>query len=275
MKAPMKLNASDIIALVSAVLAVLALFIGIYAALVTQRVATSGFQSAEKVKSDTATLLATLRSLMIKAALYSQQDPKTRNDEKRPDYIDIRPEKGVIQSFLISPTAVAYYAFVAQRSKKARDAGTKGEEWRIFFARLVDLSHSDNTYAAGLLAGKIEKMFDTVSDADLEKMSSNLEDIIASIKGMAREREHDTLIHVVVDEIGKGEPDFESFISFLRKQSINDPDVDLFWSAMSGDTKLAQDALKRGAKVSITEGEIKARYQQLWEKFKSDQKKGE
>ena len=53
-----KIEISEVIALVSAVFALLALFVSIYTALVTERVATSGFQSAEKVKSDTASLMA-------------------------------------------------------------------------------------------------------------------------------------------------------------------------------------------------------------------------
>jgi hypothetical protein len=269
----MKLNASDVIAIVSAMLAVLALFVGLYAAVVTQRVATSGFQSAERVKSDTATLLAALRGLMIKAALYSQQEPKTRDDEKRADFIDIKPEKAVIQSFLDSPTAVAYYAFVAGRSKSARAAGRESEDWRIFFYRLVQLMYETNTYDAGILAGQTEKMFDNVSDSDLEMMSSGLEDLVGSIKGIALERTNDVLISAFVDK-KKHEPDFKSFVAFLRKQGVKDPDVDLFWSAMSDDVNLTKDALKRGAKVNVTEGEIESRYKELWQKFKSQSLKG-
>jgi hypothetical protein len=264
----MKLGASDLIAIVSAVLAVLALFIGIYAAVVTQRVATSGFQSAEKVKSDTANLLAAFRGIMIKAALYSQQDPKTRDDEKRSGYIDNRPEKSAIQTFLNSPTAIAYYAFIADRSRKARETGKEGEDWRLFFLLLVQLLHNDNTYSAGLLAGKIEKMFDGVSDDDLEMMSSGLEDLVGSIKRIARERQNDVLISVFVDR-KKSVPDFKSFVAFIREQGIKDPEVDLFWAAMSGEGKLAEDALKQGAKVNVTEAEIIKRYKELWEKFSS------
>jgi hypothetical protein len=249
------------------------LFISIYAAYVTQRVATSGFQSAERFKSDTAGLLAALRGIMIKSALYTQQDPKTRDDDKGSDYIDIRPEKAAIQSFLNSSTAIAYYDYVARRSKKAEEAGRKGEDWRVFFLMLVTLLHTDNTYSAGVEAAKIEKMFDTLSEEDMEEMSSGLEDLVGSIKRISQDRQHDPLLYVIVDNAGKKEASFEDFVAFLRAQGIKDPDVDLFWSSANGDLDLAKDALRRGAKVNTTEGEIKARYKALWEKFNSEQKK--
>lgn len=267
------MKASDITALVSAAIAVIALFISIYAAYVTQRVGTSGFQSAERVKSDTASLLAAFRGIMIKSALYTQQDPKTRDDDKRSDYIDIRPEKAVIQSFLNSSTAIAYYGFAAKRSKKAQETGKKGEEWRVFFLMLVTLLYTDNTYSAGVQAAKLEKLFDTVSEEDIEEMSSGLEDLVGSIKRIVQDRQNDPLLYVIVDNLGKKDASFEGFVEFLRAQGIKDPDVDLFSSAASGDVALAEDALKRGAKLNTTEGEIKTRYKDLWQKFNSEQKK--
>jgi hypothetical protein len=56
----MLLKTSDVIALVAAVVAGLSLAISIYAIGSTERIATSGFQSAQKVKLDTAMLLAAL-----------------------------------------------------------------------------------------------------------------------------------------------------------------------------------------------------------------------
>jgi hypothetical protein len=260
---------SDVIAMVAAAVAFIALFIGIYAAYVTERVAGSGFQSAERVKADTASLLAALRGIMVKAALYTQQDPASRDDEKKPDYIDVRPEKAVIQGFLNSPTAVAYYVFVAERSKNATKAGKPGEEWRVFFLLIADLLRTSNTYSCGLQAAKIEKMFDTVSDDDIESMSSHLEDLVGSVKGMIRERQNDVLMSVFVDKLDSG-PDmneFEAFVGFLRSKGIKDPDVDLFWASTSGDTEVAKDALKRGARVNVTDKEIISRYQQLWKEY--------
>lgn len=262
---------SDVIAVVAAAISIIALFIGIYAAYVTQRVATSGFQSAEKVKSDTATLLAALRGIMVKAVLYSQQDRATRDDENKPNYIDIKPEKAVIQGFLNSPTAVAYYAFAAERSRKARKEGKKGEEWRLFFLMIADLLRTDNTYACGLQAAQIEKMFDTVSDDDMESMSSHLEDLVGSVQGILQNRQDDVLIKVLVDQPDRDPKleDFAGFMDFLRSRGIKDPDVDLLWSSANGEESLVKDALKRGAKLNVGGTEIIDRYKQLWEEYKA------
>jgi hypothetical protein len=271
----MVIKPSDVIALVSAAIAALALMLSLYATYVTQRVATSGFQSAERVKLDTAQLLSALRGVMIKSALYSQQDPRTRHDPQSPDYIDIRPEKAAIQSFLDSSTAIAYYDFVAGRSRKATDAGKAGEEWRLFFLNIAQLLHTGNTYNAGLLAGRIEKMFDTVSDDDLEQMSSGLEDLSAAVKRILQDRPHDPLLSVLVDAKSqeRDSQDFEGFVRYLRKQGVQDPDVDLFWSAMHGDPSLAEDALKRGAKVHTTDQELIARHKALWDAFQAAEAK--
>jgi hypothetical protein len=268
----MNLKASDLIALASAGVAFIALLIGIYAASVTQRVATSGFQSAERVKSDTAILLAALRSFMVKAALYSQQDPKLRNDKNFASYIDVQPERTIIQSFLNSPTAIAYYSFVTRKSKEATEAGRKGEEWRVFFLYIGQLTFDTNVYNAGKAAAKIERMLEKLSNDDLEEMSSSLEDLIGSIKTTIRDRKYDPLLEAFVG--AKSDTDdseaIQRFISYLRNQRLKDPDVDLLWAAGSGDAVVLKDALKRGAKVDVTTGEIISRYKEKWETFRAN-----
>jgi hypothetical protein len=264
----------DLIALVAAVIAVLALFISIYSAYVTQRVATSGFQSSEHVKSDTATLLATLRAIIIKGVLYTQEDKAVRDDPGNPDYIDIRPEKAMLQTFLSSPTAIAYYAFVAKKSRQATDAGRQGEEWRVFFLRLGQLMSTANQYAAAQQAAHIEKMFDTLTDEDIEGMSEGLEDLVGSIKSIMNERLHDPIFNVVVDKPGEQAIDAVEFVKYLREHGVKDPDVDLFWSAGSGDLDLTKDALARGAKINITDSEIIARYPEQLKSYLNALQKG-
>jgi hypothetical protein len=265
----MILKTSDVIALVSAAVAGLSLAISIYAISSQERVATSGFQSAQRVKLDTAELLSALRGIMVKAALYTQQDPKRRDDLNYSDYIDIRPEKASIQRFLNSATAVAYYAFVARKSSEARKAGKKGEQWRIFFLSLEQLLNTSNTYGAGKSAAKIETMFDDVSEEDIEEMSTGLEDLPGSVRKILKERPYDPIIQVMTELGAKGEADskFPDFVAYLREQGVKDPDVDLFWSAISGDKNVAEDALNRGAKLNTTQGDIISKYQDLWKRF--------
>jgi len=268
-----KIEISDVIALVSAVFALLALFVSIYTALVTERVATSGFQSAEKVKSDTASLMAALRGIMVKGALYSQLDKTTRDDSKSSGYVDIAPEKTVIQGFIDSPTALAYYAYAADRSKEAREQGDKPEAWRTFFLSLTDVLRTDNPYSAAKKAGELEKMFDAVSDRDLTEISSNLEDLPGSIKRVLQDRSYDPLIAAITsddDQISKD--DFKAFIKYLKNQGVKDPDVDLFQGVFANDVNVVKDALAHGAKTSTTDVAIVNLYKDQWEKFKASSK---
>ena len=123
----MKISFSDIVAIVSAGIALLALFIGLYASFVAQRVATSDFQAVELVKSETAQLISVLRSLVMKGVVWSQQDKERRDDPNFESYVDTKPERKLIETFQHSSTALAYYTFVAKKSKEARVSGKKGE----------------------------------------------------------------------------------------------------------------------------------------------------
>jgi hypothetical protein len=265
---------SDVIAMVAAVVALSALFISIYSAYVTQRVATSGFQSAEHVKSDTANLLAALRGIVIKGVLYTQQDQARRDEPTAPEYIDIRPEKAALQTFLNSSTAIAYYAFVAKKSRQANETGKSGEEWRTFFLLLGQLLSTSNQYSAARQAAHIEKMFDTITNDDIEEMSDGLEDLVGSIKSIMKERQYDPIFNVLVDRPGEQPFDFAEFVKYLREQGVKDPDVDLSWSVISSDVDQTKDAVSRGAKVHVTPSEIIARYPEQAKRFRATTQHG-
>ncbi len=265
---PDGLHVSDVIALASVLVAVVALAMSVYTTYITRHIATTGFQSAERVKSDTAVLLAALRGIMIKSALYTQQNPVIRNDRSRDDFIDISPEKAILQGFLNSSTAVAYYDLVAMKSRSAVEAGKQGEPWRVFFLYLATLLYTANTYAAGKWAARVEKMMDSLSEDDIKTMSNRLENLTGSIKRIAAHRKDDVLLHVLVDSKDEHQ-DFEAFIQFLHAKGIHDPDVDLFRSIISGDAKVREDALKKGARLSVTDTEIITRYKEEWKQFES------
>jgi hypothetical protein len=107
------------------------------------------------LKSDTATLLAALRGFMVKAALYSQQDPKLRDDKNFDAHLDIQPQRTIIQSFLNSPTAIAYYSFITKKNREATEARRKREEWRVFFIYIGQLTSETSVYGAGMVAAKL------------------------------------------------------------------------------------------------------------------------
>lgn len=273
---------SDFIAIGSAIIAVFALFVSVYAAKISHKVATSDFQTSEKVKADTAGLIAVLRSLMIKGIIYSQQDKETRDDAKLDGFVDIAPELAALREFTQGPTALAYYSFVLEKSKRAKKANVEGEYWRVFFLELGQLQQIKNPWTAALRAGKIERELGHLSADDFREIAGFLGNIPKAIKLLFQEREHDVLFDVMANmdatvareakERQRGIPEelFKDFVRFLReKKAINDPDLDLFWAAMSNDVKLLEGATERGAEINITSAVVIDRYKQYVTEFRN------
>ena len=267
------ISLTDTIAAIAAAISFIALFVGLYAASVSRQVESSGFQAVEKVKLETATFIAVLRSLMVKGALYTQQDQHRRDDPAFEAYLDIEPEQKAILEFMHSPTALAYYSFVAKKSKEARESGKKQEEWRVFFLQLGQLQQTKNPWSAARVAARLERQFDGLAEADFREIASNLDNLPKAIELLFSEREHDVLTYVLVEkEIDDGplsDDHFIDFVQFLRKdKSIDDPELDVFWAAASGDTQLLESAHQRGANLQITSGALIKRYQQWVPEFK-------
>ncbi len=256
----MKLSFSDIISIISILIA---FFVGLYATFVTRKVATSDFQAVELVKSETAQLIAALRALLMKGVIWSQQDKKRRDDPNFEGFVDTRPERKSIEKFLHSSTALAYYVFVARKSKEAREANKKGEKWRIFFLQLFELIHINHPWNAALFAAKLERFFDGINDDDIYEIAKNLENLPRAIELLIEERKHDPIIQAMFLMTNKtiNEENFIDFIKFLRKvKKIKDPEVDMFWAAHSGDLDLIKKAKLNGADLNVRSGEIIERY---------------
>lgn len=268
----MSMSLSDIMAAVSAVIAILALFVGLYATFVSRRVATGDFQAVERVKLDTAKLIAVLRSLMIKGIVYTQQDNQQRDDPTFEAYVDIVPEQKAMLEFMHSPTALAYYSFVARKSKVARKARRQGEEWRVFFLHLGELQQMKNPWRAANVAARLERQLNEVGEKEFREIASNLEDIPKAIALLFSEREHDVLTYVLVERDVSSEPitedNFMDFVKFLREvKGIDDPELDVFWAASSGDVQLLEAAHKKGANLQITSGALINRYKEFISEF--------
>jgi hypothetical protein len=267
----MKISFSDIVALVSAGISVLALFIGLYAAFVAQKVATSDFQAVEQVKLDTAKLIAVLRSLMVKGVVYTQQDKARRDSRDFESFVDISPERKAIEEFMHSSTALAYYSFVAKKSKVARNEGHNREDWRVFFLLLGELLQTANPWAAAMGAAKLERQFDRIGEPELREISQYLNDLPRAIALLFSERENDVITYVLVerDEGPISEADFMDFVKFLREEkSVQDYDLDTFWAAFTGDVELLERAHEGGADLQIRSGTLIDRYKEFVPEFK-------
>lgn len=273
----MKISFSDVVAIISVGIALLALFVGLYASFVAQRVATSDFQAVELVKSETAQIISVLRSFVMKAVVWSQQDKEKRDDPQFENFVDTRPERKSIENFLHSSTALAYYTFVAKKSKEARESGRKGEEWRTFFLQLSELQHTSHPWFAAKSAARLERLFEGISETDISEIASNLNDLPKAIELLFAEREHDVVMHVMVkpDDSAINEGNFMEFIKFLREiKKIDDPELDVFWGASSGEVKLIEEASNKGANLNINSGVLIDRYKEHiheFTKFESNQ----
>lgn len=129
----------DIVAVLSAAFSGMALVVSVGAAYLARQVTTGDFQAVEKVKTDTAKLIATLRATILKGVMYTQQERTQRDDPSWAEFISTEAERKAIEEFMLSSTALAYHSLVAKKSKAARDANVQGEEWRVFFLVLGDL----------------------------------------------------------------------------------------------------------------------------------------
>jgi hypothetical protein len=265
------LNTSDIIALGSAIVAVFALVASIQTAIITRRVETTGFKISEGVRDDTARLIATFRSLMLKGMLYTQQDFDKRDDPKSEAYIDVRSEKSEIQRFMLSPTALAYHLHAAQASAKSKSKDDAETRWRTFFLELVGMLNQRNPYLLATTAARMEAMIEPLTKGDLEQMADSLKDIGRALGVMMKAREHDTAIEALMQSAKEKEATEElthEFILFLERKGIDDPDVKLFSAVFGNDVPAAEAALKSGAKINVTTGEIRRRYQTDFDDFK-------
>lgn len=266
----MKVSFSDVVAIVAAGIALLALFVSLYASFVAQKVATSDFQAVELVKSETAQLISVLRTLVMKGVVYSQQDKEKRDMPDFDSYVDTKAERESIETFMHSSTALAYYTFVAKKSQEAREAKVKGEEWRTFFLQLSELRYTVHPWLAAKSAAKLERLFDGIDEKDISEIANNLDDLPRAIELLFSEREHDVVMHVMIkpDDSPINENNFIDFVRFLREiKSIDDPELDVFWSVTSGDIELLKKAQKKGANLTITSGTLINRYKEYISEF--------
>lgn len=266
----MEVSFSDVVAVVSAGVALLALFVSLYASFVSQRIATSDFKAAETVKSETAQFIAVLRSLVIKGVVYSQQNKEKRDSSDFEGFIDTRPEREAIEKFMNSPTALAYYSFVAKKSKIARGSGKNEEEWRTFFLLLAELQHTNHPWHAAKSAAQLERMFDGIREEDFREMANYLSDLPKAISFLLSEREHDVVMHVMVKHDDKeiNRDNFIEFVKYLREvKKVDDLELDVFWAASSDDVELIKYASEKGANLQVTADEIINRYREYVAEF--------
>ena len=246
---------------VSIAISLLALLASVFSTYLSVRTSTTlqsaDYQAYQKFKADTTRLLSTFRSIIHKATLSTQGG----------EPLDFTTEKNYVNEFLSSTTAFAYHAWVAEKSKRATEAGKQGEAWRVFFLQLVNLSRSDTPLKMGKIAADLELLFNSLSEEDLEEIATYLSDLPTGIRKVFEGREHDPLVQAFVELYGRQPSEADSKkdlakLHQLRKLGVNDPDVDLFVAVMTDNLELAKQARERGANLNATLGQVFSKYKE-------------
>ena len=224
----------------------------IYAAVISKKVTSSDYASSQRVKSETARLIAVLRSVVTKAT-YARLF-KTK--------MDLSYERELINQFINSTTALAYYAWMGLKSEQAGVVAP--EKWRLLFNHLSMLSRAEYPQKCVWLAVNVERMFNSLSEDDLSTIVGFNSDLRNAIANSKEGRGGDTLLEVVYQLVA-GEtakthethepPDHDLLIKqlqFLKEQAkVNDPNVDLFLAVLLGDTQGVSAAKERGADHNV------------------------
>lgn len=243
----------------SGIAIVISLATAFYAASVSREVSSSDYGASQRVKSETARLLASLRSMVIKgvdAAIFKED-------------ADLSSERQSINEFINSPTAFAYYAWAGLKS----DQAGKGvpEKWRLLFRHLSMLSHSDDPQEYVQLAARTERMFDSLEEKDLNVIVRFNSDLIYGIANAKQGRTGAPLletIHEMIQEDATQEGKYSEVtvrrLVFLKEQKdIDDPDVDLVLATLQQDAQGVRAALERGGNMNLP-------FEKLFERYKDE-----
>ena len=238
----------------------LSVVVALYAGSQNWELSTSDFKAQEQVKSDTAKLLSSLRSIMQKGALSTA----------RKGQVDISHEKKTISEFLTSETGLAYYAWVSEQSSKASKAGRRGEPWRLFFIYLSEISDMDHPYPAARRAADVAALFDKLGEEDIRRISEFNSDLIKAIA--AFEPDVVTQAFIALQEKSQEErsPDkLAAKLTYLKTLGIRDPNIDLFLAVLDGESvEAVKAAVEAGADVNMTDAVLLDKYKKELENFR-------
>lgn len=229
----------------------------VYTGFISQKLSSSDYQAEEQVKTDTAKLLSTLRSIMHKGALSSQTTGK----------VDFSHERRAISDFTTSQTGLAYYSWVDEKSSEAKKEGRAGESWRLFFLYLAELSNENDAYVAARRAADVEILFDQLTEGDISRISRFNSNLASAIAHNSKNRSGNVVISVFFSmqtesQEERSSDNFSAKLRYLKSIGIEDPNIDLFLGAMGDDDNIdaVRDALEAGAEVNMSDSALLAKY---------------
>ncbi|MEO0400583.1 MAG: hypothetical protein AAF224_14320 [Pseudomonadota bacterium] len=236
----------------------LALMLGALALLVTAQVESSAYKAKEQTKTDISGLLATLATIQTKSALWQTGQLES---------VDLTKESEIILAFSNSTTGFAMHNLAAQKSRLAKD---RGEEWRVFFLYIAEMSTmSENTSLMLNRAVRVQELLLSLSEKDLRAIGSSVSSLTSGISDFEKALDENVLIKAVrqstgeekdgPDSLGRSELVFKKF-QYLKQLGVEDPNIDMFLAVEGNDTTLLQNALNNGADPSITDSAVLNKY---------------
>lgn len=237
-----------------------AIVLGALALVANVQVQTSDFRAVQRVNEDTLRLMASLRSISLKAVWLTQQ--ATQLDARHASLFD--GERQVIQEFLTSTTAKAFYRHEARMSAMSEN---RGEEWRVFWLYLIGILRDEmptDYRSIAHSAVRAEDLLRGLRSEDITALIADVADLQRAIQTFGIERSTSIFTRAAHDVFG-GEQEVSVDLALeqlrvLKSQGIEDPDLDLFLAVDQGSTGDVQSALEAGAHPNITVGELLNRY---------------
>jgi hypothetical protein len=236
----------------------IALMLGAVALLVTARVESSDYKAQQQTKTDLARLLATLAMIENKGALARTGQIKA---------VDFKHEAETIEKFANSTTGFAMYNLLARKSRAARN---QGEEWRLFFMYIAELTakHDDPALVINR-AVRIQEMLLKLTQDDLRLIGRSVSDLVAGIADFNTALDENVVIKAMRNVIGKeqGGADrsqrqalFIRKLRFLKAKGVDDPTLDMFLAVAAQDAVALKAARERGAEDNMTDTALLQKY---------------
>lgn len=224
----------------------------IFSSDVAERLSSSDHHAAEQVKSDTAKLIASLKSIADKLALESQGLT-----------VEFSEEQNTLSEFINSATGFAYRAWIRDQQDDPRYP----ETWKNFFLYMAELSnpHSNpSIYATIDVLHSLQELTDT----NLETIHEYNTKLVEAIASMPVDGHH---VHGALYLIWKEQKDQDRTaleqLKCLREHGVTDPNIDMHVALDQDDVTLLKKALENGADLSVRKLETLSLYEGELRKF--------
>jgi hypothetical protein len=224
------------------------------------------------LKEDVTRLLATFRSIYLKATWLTQQE--NPQDDCHASLFD--NERQVIQDFLNSTTASAFYAL---EGRKSVAAGSGEEEWRTFPLHMINILRAAIPADYRIVANsatRAERLITLLPPEDIAALSKSVSSLPRAIEEFAVHRSETPLGSIAYRSFGGEEERLFpqagiDMLNELKRQGVHDPDIDFLLAVDENNVDQVQTALAAGAHPYTTINKVLTRYADKLQVPRADQ----